>query len=286
MPVEKGCTMKAVFAAATLLVTSPAWAIPSPPCPVFTTNSTADVALSPTATAGTCDTGRPVPALAPPECTLRAAVQAANLTASCTASSSFAGPVILVTAGTYVLSLAEPLGAPLDAGGDLNIENAVNPITIIGHTPLDTIIDGSGFPSSGSRGPYAIFNATAPLTIANVTITGGKHAGIWTTHPLNLSHVAVVGNDNTIDDGGGIHAETSISIRSTLIANNMTTNKGGGLAVTGVCSGHGLIFGTVTGNTAADVGGGVYSSGCDLTLDRETITGNVGATDDINASIR
>ncbi len=242
------------------------------PCPAqIQVNSVADVSnAADSTTSGVCNTGNTTPS-GVPECTLRAAFDVAN------ACSGGSAGTIVVPAGTYRLT-----------GGALQLAWSQG-FFLSGHSALDTIIDGSSTASAQVGQPVINVSSVAPgVSIGDVTITGGQDAGVRFTGftVVSMSDVAIVGNENDIDDGGGVWTDafSSLLINNSLIANNHTSGKGGGVftqttSVFQSC--------TIADNSSGDDGGGIFAWKS-ATLSRTTVTGNqsggAGCTGGVDAS--
>jgi len=97
---------------------------------------------------------------------------------------------------------------------------------------------------------------TGGVTLSNLTVTGGlvgdPGGGIATAGGLTLDHVLVTGNQATTGVGGGIYLQQS-----------------GQAAVS-------IVNSTITGNSAATGGGGIYIEIGHVTLTNATVAGNTG----------
>jgi hypothetical protein len=206
---------------------------------VFLVNSTADLPVA--------KLGERVCVTAADTCTLRAAIQEADVDVT-TANT------IIVPAGDYRLTIppfpeAGFAGPSLASSGDLGIPDGT--LTIIGAGAGKTIVDGDHLDRVFSIGELAT------VSISGMTITGGDATGggtskeldlgggVYNTGTLTLDHVAVVRNH--ADGGGGIFSipASFITIENSLIADN-TAYEAGGVRFDG---GGELINSTVTDNT-------------------------------------
>ncbi len=214
-------------------------------------------------------------------CTLRAAIQEAQ--------SDAAPKVIALGSGTYLLNregAAKRLKiAGEDQGdeGDLDIRGSM---TIRGLGPDRTIVDGFG-----KDRVFEIFEGE--VTIEGMTITGGDveaeendAPGPWTrlggailmrsTERLTLRDVEITGNA-AASFGGGVTTigPGELRIRRSAIYSNRSRG-GGGLFVSGPTS---IKNSTVSGNTSAGFGGGIYvdsvASTPSLLLEHVTVAANV-----------
>jgi len=226
----------------------------------FLVNSTTD--------AVDANPGNGVCATAAAQCTLRAAIQEANVLGG--------GPhFITVPAGTYTLTIAG-LHEEACATGDLDI-NAN--ITISGAGADVTIVDGGGLDR--------IFHVQKNYvsTITGMTIRNG-HASPGPTEPgggvlvegtLTLTDVDV--NGNLCDDrGGGIYVmKGSLTLTRVTVSGNTAGGNGGGIGGESATTVTAMTNVTVSNNTAAN-GGGVYDKKVtDFTMINVTITGNAAS---------
>lgn len=211
-------------------------------------------------------------------CTLRAAVQEANLSAT--------DSVILLPAGRLTFSIASPLpGVPnvVDASsGDLDL---VRPVVVRGAGARLTVIDTLGVDRAFSN----VHNNLAAIT--DVAITGGRFGrtdswsggAIWNEGRMLLERVHLY--DNEAGYGGAVFntPRTHMTIRESLLEGN---RSGEGGAVRFDASGE-VVNTTITGNSVFPVdqtrrpgelsgyGGGIdHRGGGDLTIVNSTITDN------------
>jgi len=134
----------------------------------------------------------------------------------------------------------------LGGGGILNLLNSS--LTINNSTV------GPGNTATGVVGGAGIYNA-GTLTIANSTVSGnaassssGQGGGIWTEYATELTNSTVA--FNSAFTGGGVYVadSESVSIRSTIIAQNTVAPGGSGPDVYGIANLQGY---NVIGNTSA-----------------------------------
>ena len=236
---------------------------------------------------GTCDAGGSV-------CTLRAAIQTAN------SSASPGADLINVPAGVYPpLTIANTAGdenasvqGDLDITSNLDIVGTGGSATISGDTiPVDRIFDiPSGAsavrlanltltkgqaPSSTHGG--AIKHEIGALLIENSAITNSvapgansRGAGIYSSggSSLSLTDVTVSGNKAaeglTGGQGGGVWTSSPITVNRSTISSNTASfgcvsvgcgSTGGGLTMFGAAAAS-LTNTTVSGNTAGAIGNG------------------------------
>lgn len=203
-------------------------------------------------------------------CTLRAAVELANLD-----SSGGEAVTIKVPSGTFSNTAAD--GGPLviDATADTDI---------IGAGTAQTIIDG------GEAGSVFAVDGGASLTLQGVTIAhghGDQGGGIDAASDASVTIEGSTIADNTAsDDGGGIYGQfgASITIEQSTIAEDTAGHDGGGVfaeseedeqcevsspghavgepraAATSLIGGLTVEQSTLADNTAGHDGGGIYAA--------------------------
>ena len=211
-------------------------------------------------------------------CTLRAAVQEANL--------QLGSSTILLPAGRLVLSLASPLpGVPneVDASrGDLDL---ARPVVVRGSGARQTLIDSQGIDRSFSN----LHQNTA--TVTDLAITGGRFGrtdswsggAIWNEGVMVLERVHLF--DNEAGYGGAVFntPRTHMVVRDSLLEDNRS-GEGGAIRFD---AGGEVLNTTITGNGVFPVdqlrrpgelsgyGGGIdHRGGGDLTIVNSTITNN------------
>ena len=203
------------------------------------------------------------------DCSLREAVLAANAHSG--------DDVILLHAGTYVLSIAgnEDLGT----AGDLDIQDD---LVILGDGASRTIIDGGGIDR--------IFQIPGGVTaeIRDVTLRNGRAPGaggaIQNAGDLTVLRSVLSGNSSVAGSagagfGGAILTDglgSSLTITDSTVASNTAQGGGGGIAVGGDAT---LANVTITGNQSqSDFGGGLYVfSDAHATVNTATIASNTAA---------
>jgi CSLREA domain-containing protein len=215
------------------------------------------------------------------QCTLRAAIQEANIQG--------ADDVINVPAGTYTLKIytLKIAGAAEDASatGDLDITRA---LTIKGAGTISTTVAGGA--ELGDR----IFqnHGGASTSISGLTITGGSTEGpldglndggdIRNTGTLKVSNSTITGN--TAEYGGGLYNEFgTLTVERSTLNGNTASWSGGGIdswttenLITEKTT---IANSTISANSATGYGGGVYN-GLGLTeIEYSTITNNGAPTD-------
>ena len=273
-------TAAVVGSAVATFAVAPAGAAPAT-ATTFTVDTTADAAaVQPFS--GQCET-------AIGECSVRAAVQAAN---------ARPGSTIIIPAGHYVLTIAPNLlntqGPLIDpTAGDLNITAAT---TIVGAGAENTIIDANKIDR--------VFMITADATISGLAAINGEAreheiafyetggGAILNSGHLTLDHVTLSGSlagfggaiqnlpwsdmvmsnslvtGNHAGETGGVRCDNTCTITDTVITDNHATNpqkwylpsgqvgRGGGLDFRGFADVR-IDRTTITGNSATDAGGGI-----------------------------
>lgn len=225
------------------------------------------------------------------ECTLRAAIDEANRFNN----SDYDGVYIHVPAGTYTLTLPG-VNENENATGDLDLRPQNMGIIIEGDSPLTTIIDANSLDRVFDIGFYSGSATHYPVTLRNLTITGGNlygtlngtlslcGAGIFNEGALTLENVIIednhtdfTGAEATGADGGGIFnsAPGSLLINSAIIRNNAAVRGGGIFSNTTLT----MLGSTVSGNSAvsqatkATASGAILNYGTAL-ISNSTISGN------------
>jgi CSLREA domain-containing protein len=237
--------------------------------------------------------GNGVCATAAATCTLRAAIQEANLV-----------PVndvaILIPAGLYRLTLPNPAG-PCPAGktGALDLKNfKPRTIFIAGAGASDTIIDGNQL-----DGVLSISTATgSTTTIDSLTIRGGNRlapnncrrfgGGIWVQGSTGSAGIVTVSNcaitDNLAQAGGGIFNEgATLNVSQSIIRANRTSDQfaqvSAGAGILNFAGALTVDATTINGNAAERLssglpdqaaGGGVGVFDGPVTITNSTLSGN------------
>jgi CSLREA domain-containing protein len=208
------------------------------------------------------------------DCSLREAVQAANLAA---------GAVIL-PAGTYVLSLAGT-NEVNNATGDLNISNDMG---IYGAGMNQTIIDANSIDRVLSVTPSG--TDTVTLILGDLTLTHGNATdgatqvgGAINNQPLapgfiGLERVALVAN-HALLNGGGLDTATAGTVReSRFTQNSLDANVGNGGGGAQIFNQEDRPFeiesSTFDNNDGGHAGGAIQQGGGNLRITNSTISGN------------
>jgi CSLREA domain-containing protein len=260
----------------------------------FIVNSTADVVDAAVGN-GTCATA------APSVCTLRAAIQEANLVAS-------GNVLVLVPPGVYKLTIPPSTTLPCSssaAAGDLDLKNfKPRTITISGNDPANTIIDANGI-----DGVFDLDVAAGSTTLlTNMTIKGGNRllrscrsfgGGVHARATPGAAGVVQIVNcivsDNAAQSGGGIFNEgTTMSITKSAVRNNraafqfLKVSAGGGIEnfsgaltvdSTTIGGNRAQVVGTGTASASDANGGGVGMFDGPVTITNSTISGNTADGD-------
>jgi RHS repeat-associated protein/CSLREA domain-containing protein len=208
------------------------------------------------------------------DCSLREAVRAANLNSAvdaCPAGSASSPDTILLSAGTYTLTVS----GSGDTAGDIDLTSSM---TFVGAGISQTVISGG---SSFANRIFEVFTATVQidaLTIQNGNVSaqgGGLYIGAGGV--VTLTNSAVYSNTAIGSSGGGLYNKGALAlVNSTVISN--TGSYGGGLYNNG-----GAV--TLTQSTVSDnrgTGGGLYNSDGTLTLVQSAVLNN--ATTATNSS--
>ena len=200
-------------------------------------------------------------------CTLRAAIQQANVSASDD----------IIEFSSTVFNTAQTITL---TNGELEIKNAGR-----------LTINGSGanlLQISGNNTSRVFFlNTGANLTINGLTITKGNGTG--TASPslngfgggilnsdgkLTLTNSTVSGNMAFLDGGGIYNPNSPMTLMNSTVSGNVAASSGGGIANRGnINTMLTLTNSTVSGNTASNGGGGISNIGT-LTLMNSTVSGN------------
>ncbi len=191
------------------------------------------------------------------QCTLRAAVQEANL---------LPGPdTITVPAGTYVFAVP---GANESAAatGDLDISDD---LTIVGAGPGTTVIDAGALDRA-----FDVVDAGATVTISGMTLRNGRSdpndgGAVHNEGILSLDGVSM--ESNHADDGGAIANSSTLVLQNSAILDNTAADTGGGIVNHGTLTVRGT---SIERNNAPFGGGGVNSLGT-ATISESAVDNNV-----------
>jgi trimeric autotransporter adhesin len=238
------------------------------------------------------------------DCSLREAISAANAAGGAN--------TVNVPAGTYTLTIANMGSANEDsnARGDLDINSN---LTLVGAGSASTIIQAGTSNANGIDKVIAVnpfctttFNAsisgvtirfgrnTQPSTAPDFSYTGGgiDICGVG-AQTFTMTNVVVDQNTNTNGYGGGVNMDSvpgtngTFSIINSTISGNRTTStastlkNGGGINLFGDAHNVNITNSTISGNTSAAEGGGVFvrhTNGGAITISGTTISGNTAAS--------
>lgn len=207
----------------------------------FTVNSTADEVDA--------SAGNAICATASGSCTLRAAIQEANVV--------LGNDSIVLPAGTFQLTLVGT-GDNASVTGDLDVQQEVE---ITGAGPDQTVIDGLG-----ADRVFHVINGTrlalSGLAVLNGAAPGSGGGGIMVEfgdeEPVVLTNVRFGGN--SASQGGAVYyTGGSLSITDSTFTDN-ASSSGGAVSQTGEGS-LAIVRSTFTANTGGGAGGAVLYSG-------------------------
>ena len=240
-----------------------------PPAQTFTVDSTADATDSDTGTGG-CET-------AANTCTLRAAIQEANVFSN--------ADTIIVPAGIYNLTLG---GSPEDTAfsGDLDI---TQPVTLSGAGAATTVVDQD---VGGERVfDVQLGSPNTAVEIIGTTVTGGSLGGIRTIFTsatprpsLTLTASEITGNTRAAGVGGGIDANTGPLILNRTTVSENSAPAGGGISLADGAVGT-ITNSTISGNAATAAGAATPTGGGGIRLAQALTNGTPSATL-INTTVR
>jgi hypothetical protein len=207
------------------------------------------------------------------------------------------------------------------SGGGTSEVFSVSGTPAIGISGL-TITDGnSGNTSAGG----AIFNSsTGGLTLTDDAVTASTTAdttgggGIDNSQTLTLVRTIVSGDTATAGPGGGIESSGRVTVEDSQLMGDTSSSRGGAIDWNSGTSGLSVTGSTISGNTAVD-GGGIFvrndtkyyassqiadttisgntairgagidvdgiQSGRLLSIERSTLSGNIGGTDSIGGGL-
>ncbi|HZS00748.1 MAG TPA: CSLREA domain-containing protein [Chloroflexota bacterium] len=242
----------------------------------FVVTTTADAAQS-GAPSGNCTT-------ALGQCTLRAAIQAANFLGG--------GPhlIQLQAPGTYLLDTTNlgalpginnvTLGIQNVSGSSIAIDgnHAVRVFDIGPTTAAQVTITGltiqNGAAAAGGLGGGVRVGSGSTLVLTNTTVSGnaadGTGGGLFNAGTATLTNTTFSGN--AAAGGGGLYNAATVTLTSTTLSGN-SAGSGGGLYNSGTAT---LTNTTFSGN-AASFGGGLFNNGT-ATLTNTTFSGNAAAS--------
>lgn len=204
-------------------------------------------------------------------CTVRAAIQEANVLGG--------ADTIVIPAGRYIIAIRGDDDA--SATGDLDIADT---LTIIGAGSSSTFLDGGGEQTVSVDRVFHILDGTT-ATISNLSVQNGSKSlggGIFNSGTLDLNDAAVI--KNVADVGGGIQNTGLLTVTSSDISNNLANFGGGGInnSASGTAN---LRSSTLNTNAAtgdnlsfSSQGGGIFNAGI-MTIENSQLAGNALAGD-------
>ncbi len=158
-------------------------------------------------------------------------------------------------------------------------------------------ISGSSFHGNGGNGARNTGQGSGSMTVSDSSFTDNGATGLACSNcgDLTVTDSVITGNGtNGAAPDGGISVATdiddpadsvTIALTDVLIADNSSVGNGGGLSVTvtealpaGPIAQTVLERTTVSGNTSAAGGGGIFSASGDVELRNSTVSGNTAAT--------
>lgn len=247
-------------------------------------------------------------------CSLREAITAANTDAAFGGCSAGSGAdTITLPAGAYVLTLTG-VGEDSNATGDLDvlssiiIDGAGQATTIIDGNATDRIIDTqgnstirsieitdltlqNGDPTTGylfSDGGAIDVQGNVSLQITNVRLSGNNanHGGAIKNEGAIVISGSTLSNNTAQAWGGAIFNDGVITITHSALLTNTANGFGGAIYTSVIAPRGGAVIetSTISGNSAAQDGGGIYAEyshpGVEtLTLNNSTIANNTANSD-------
>lgn len=221
----------------------------------FTVNDQNDASLTPS-TSNTCQSTDP----GPHNCTLRAAVQAAD--------NNGGANTITLPSGTYTLTIPSTDGND-PSTGDLDVVNTNTStggvqVTINGAGASSTTINANhidrAFAIDACSAPPGCTNA---LSISGVTVENGQ-----------TTYSAPSDNSTDADNGGAFYNDGILSINSSTLTGNSAYEDGGVVYTDTGASSTSITNSTVTQNSAVSPGGVAYVNTGPVTLTGDQITHN------------
>lgn len=220
------------------------------------------------------------------QCTLRAAVEQANNLASndrilfnlpanstITLTAANNGEIFILNSGTLEIVGTGANNLTIDGGAGTNRIFYTNNITVT--ISGITLTGGNGTGAVASSNGGAIFADGGSLTLAGVNITGNSAGGSGGvafqggTHRI-INSTLSTNTSSSISGGFGNLGGTLTVINST-ISGNISSGEAGGLSNLGDLT---LRNVTVTNNSAARSGGGIYQASGTLNFGNTIIAGN------------
>ncbi|MDX6635301.1 MAG: hypothetical protein QOF06_1504 [Solirubrobacterales bacterium] len=185
---------------------------------------------------------------------------------------------------------------PIEVTGTIQLETALQvlfgPVSIIGPGADQLEVRRTG---SSDFAVFGLTNEASPSSLSGLTVSNGRGpfgAGIRNSEgSLTLTGVVVRDNEATDEsgaEGGGIYSEGPLTLRETVVTENvarasgnpsLTKALGGGIAASGPVT---IEASTISGNvaeaeadgSAVTAQGGGLLAGTEVTISRSTVSGN------------
>lgn len=188
---------------------------------------------------------------------------------------------IKLEAGTYTLKEA----AEINDDGPNGLPSIKTKITIEGQDPTNTVIKADPAAVQQSSPGFRIIHVAEQgnLILDNVSVRGGfldpgDGAGIFNRGTLSVLSSIIADNMILISSGGGggiANVSGIVNIADSIIAEN-TSGDGIGGGIWNVGNGSVTIKNSTIRNNGADIQGGGILNGGDMTIERSTISANIG----------
>jgi uncharacterized repeat protein (TIGR01451 family)/CSLREA domain-containing protein len=140
---------------------------------------------------------------------------------------------------------------------------ASGPVSVAG-----LVASGNSATQFGGAGGIHVSSSAQPINMDDVTVAGNTGNGLILFGNGTLTNATITDNDSNAE-GGGIKSAGDLAISDSVVSGNSAINLGGGLYM----EGGSLTDVVVHGNTAGNDGGGIDSIST-LTLTRVAVTGN------------
>lgn len=245
----KSINLRAIFAALAFFICLSA--AQNAAAATFVVNSSGDL--------GDANTMKGLCADSTGNCTLRAAIQQANV---------LTGPDEI----TFALTTPSIINLK---GSDLLITQS---LTITGPGARNLIVQNEILPNSTSGNAIFVIRGTANATTVNIsglTVTGGSGGiGFGEGNTLNLSEVTVRDNRTNSNGGGIYNGGGTLNIINSIVSNNSAGTGGGGIFNTGTANIANTTISNNSGGNSNDSGGGINNFFGVLTLNNVTISNN------------
>jgi cysteine-rich repeat protein len=165
--------------------------------------------------------------------------------------------------------------------GNSRIENSAGSgVQMMGYRAFGKLsLTDSTVSNSGGAGVDGQF--LDPFELVRSSIVGNHGGGVVLSGSVLLGGVSATVTDSTIDSNAGAGFAANASDLVSIERSTISRNAGGGVRVGNACTSGGVRLlitdSTISGNSTADSGGGVWGSGVwgfSLTLDHDTIVTN------------